>query len=929
MDDLAGLDWNLKPSNPPPPQPVTSPAFAHPALRPSPAPSTSGRSSPFAPLVPGNNASSSSRPFKPPAKPPAATDSFASLLSTGSNKASNNLSLQERQKLLLEEKAKKEAERRKQLDAQFGAQHSAFWDGLGQGRSAASSGASTPAPVPGARGTPPGLHGGISRPPGVLNNGTAGRHPSDDTDILAAFSAAAPVDASSHFPPPLAGTSGRSTPASLPPKSSTPNAPFPGGRNDPMQFGDDDDPFGLGALPQKPASRQPAQPPADGDDDILGLLAKPVSEIKKAEVKHEPPASAPRRHVEDSDDEVDPRDKAVAAIVNMGFPADKAVDALMQTESGVDVQAAIGILLQAAHEEGKQRSRQRAAPSHAQSPAEETGRQPKRGDSSRPPWMREEEDSAPSASRGRDNKTPVSEKDVSQYAQDIGATLFKSANSLWKTSQKKVQRAVAEFQQEGDGSQPKWMRDAQLQEAAARQAQSQPKGKAQAAPINMTDEAMMLESGGAPPPKPPRKPQPPVAPGLSDSSRSHSPLARSARHLTRQELELQSEQVYISSARRRKAEPPAAAPVAQPVVQKARSPLTSPPLHPNNPFAPKPAPPKAPSPAPPRSAPIPVRPKAPPRQIPPVSPSALATSASHRQKGTEAFKRGDYDAAHTAYSASLTPLPPTHPLAIVVRCNLALTTIKTGDPKAAVVHADTVLQLIGPAKGEGEKIVIGGNEGDKEMKEFYGKALMRKAEALEHLERWTEAGNVWREAVEAGVGGSVSIRGRERCEKTAGKPSSNGATTRPAAVKPTPKAPAKPAVRSAAVQAASAAASAAAVQKLREANAAAEKADDEKFRLMDSIDAKIAGWRGGKADNLRALLGTLDKVLWEQSGWKKVGMQDLVMANKVKIIYMKAIAKVHPDKIAQNATTEQKMISAAVFSTLNEAWDKFKKDNNL
>lgn len=35
------------------------------------------------------------------------------------------------------------------------------------------------------------------------------------------------------------------------------------------------------------------------------------------------------------------------------------------------------------------------------------------------------------------------------------------------------------------------------------------------------------------------------------------------------------------------------------------------------------------------------------------------------------------------------------------------------------------------------------------------------------------------------------------------------------------------------------------------------------------------------------------------------------------------------EQIPQDASTEQRMISAAVFSTLNEAWDKFKKDNNL
>lgn len=34
-------------------------------------------------------------------------------------------------------------------------------------------------------------------------------------------------------------------------------------------------------------------------------------------------------------------------------------------------------------------------------------------------------------------------------------------------------------------------------------------------------------------------------------------------------------------------------------------------------------------------------------------------------------------------------------------------------------------------------------------------------------------------------------------------------------------------------------------------------------------------------------------------------------------------------QISQDATTEQRMISSSVFSTLNEAWDKFKADNNL
>ncbi len=34
-------------------------------------------------------------------------------------------------------------------------------------------------------------------------------------------------------------------------------------------------------------------------------------------------------------------------------------------------------------------------------------------------------------------------------------------------------------------------------------------------------------------------------------------------------------------------------------------------------------------------------------------------------------------------------------------------------------------------------------------------------------------------------------------------------------------------------------------------------------------------------------------------------------------------------KLPTTATTEQKMISAAVFATLNEAWERFKAENGL
>jgi len=285
-----------------------------------------------------------------------------------------------------------------------------------------------------------------------------------------------------------------------------------------------------------------------------------------------------------------------------------------------------------------------------------------------------------------------------------------------------------------------------------------------------------------------------------------------------------------------------------------------------------------------------------------VSPASLSTSAAHRKKGGEAFKRGDFAAAHESYTSALSPLPPTHPIAIIVLCNRSLTALKTGDPKVAVSDADQALAIIGPGQGANESIELGSGEGLKDMREFFGKALMRKAEALEHMEKWSDAAAVWKQAVQAGVGGAISIRGRDRCEKTAAPKAAappKAAPVRSVAPSAGKAPPAKGLGNSMQRPALSSATSAEAVKRLRMANAAADKADDEKFALTDAVDARLTAWKGGKADNLRALLQSMDGVLWEGAGWKKVGMSDLVMPNKVKIIYMKAIGKVHPDKVSR------------------------------
>ncbi|KAJ5345397.1 hypothetical protein N7452_003401 [Penicillium brevicompactum] len=899
MDDLNGLSWSdsNKPNKPPP----MSSGYLFPTM---PSNGGSGRSTP---LSTTSNRSSS------PAKPATSTgDSFANLVSFNSSAGNKNLSLMEQQKRLEEEKAKKEAANRNQFESQYGGQNNQFWDNIEQGRT------QSPASIPPPRSAPPA---------------------DDDDDILGAFSADAPVDASTHFPVPA---SARASPAIT--TSSRPGPPSGGismqDNTGGLDAFDDDDPFGLNELKSKPAPAPvPAAQQAD-DDDFLGLLGKPVSEIPRQQPSPKPASIVSSDHGRDQDGSSMPSnevDRAIAELVDMGFPADKSRTALKTTQSGTDVQGAVGWLLTQAHAESHQKSQGRgSAP-----PTDRSGRNDSRN-RDRPSWMREERNG--SHSRG-DRRSPASaEKDPAQMAAQFGTSFLKQANSLWKTGSKKFQQAVNEFNTEHDPNQPRWMKEGVPQNDDPPQQPQRPGRREQPAQSqaqqDFTNEAMLLESGDGRPRKPTRPRESQQAdprlqardqqsPGPAQPKQQGNFLERPSRpssqdprsRVSRFAAEEQQAQAYVSPARRKRPQAPAPAPAPEPAVDLFDSPAPTA-------SRPKPSTPAQTATPQARSASIPVRPKAPTRSIPPVSQQALQSTHRHRGKAAESYKRGDYAEAHQSFSTALGMLPEKHPITIIIRSNRAMTALKIGEPKSAVEDADIILTFIGPSKGESEVIDLSNGEAPKPMKDFYGKALMRKAEALEQLERWNDAAQAWKDAVESGHGGSTSIQGRNRCEKAAGtsKPQQPAPRKRPS---PAPKASVKASALSDLTPTSASGSDFESVSRLRQANQAAERADEEKFALSESVDARIATWRNGKQDNLRALLGSLDSVLWPEAGWKKIGLAELVLPNKVKIQYMKGIGKVHPDKISTTATTEQRMIAGSVFGTLNEAWDKFRVENNL
>ncbi|XP_021806612.1 auxilin-related protein 1 isoform X2 [Prunus avium] len=106
-----------------------------------------------------------------------------------------------------------------------------------------------------------------------------------------------------------------------------------------------------------------------------------------------------------------------------------------------------------------------------------------------------------------------------------------------------------------------------------------------------------------------------------------------------------------------------------------------------------------------------------------------------------------------------------------------------------------------------------------------------------------------------------------------------------------------------------------------------QQEQEEKRRIAETLDIKIKSWSYGKEGNMRALLSSLQSVLWPESGWEPVSLTDLITSGSVKKVYRKATLCIHPDKVQQKgASLEQKYTAEKVFDILKEAWNKFNKE---
>nr|GEX70116.1 hypothetical protein [Tanacetum cinerariifolium] len=97
----------------------------------------------------------------------------------------------------------------------------------------------------------------------------------------------------------------------------------------------------------------------------------------------------------------------------------------------------------------------------------------------------------------------------------------------------------------------------------------------------------------------------------------------------------------------------------------------------------------------------------------------------------------------------------------------------------------------------------------------------------------------------------------------------------------------------------------------------AQREQGEKHRVAATLEGDIKRWAVGKEGNLRALISSLQHVLWAGSGWQPISLTDLITSTAVKKTYYKTTLCVHPDKVQQKgANVEHKYIAEKVFDLL-------------
>lgn len=294
--------------------------------------------------------------------------------------------------------------------------------------------------------------------------------------------------------------------------------------------------------------------------------------------------------------------------------------------------------------------------------------------------------------------------------------------------------------------------------------------------------------------------------------------------------------------------------------------------------------------------------------------------ATSRELGSEAFRKGDFEGAITHYSSALQVIPESHLLRALLYSNRSAAYLKAGNLRGAFDDTTKGISII-PLRKKGEKL----DEKGTSMSDIWVKLVTRNAQAAESMEKFDAALSSWQLLLDNGYASSPVLDAKRRCLKAL---SPEEQVKQKAASEPALKKPQRRGWGTTGAAPTSAEGKAA-LEKVKASHTKQADEERQKDLLRDKVSIRVDNWQRGNEKNLRALLSTLQNVLWESCDWQPVELSDLVIPKKVRNVYMKAVARTHPDKVPSTAPVEVRMVSQSVFVVIQGAWEVFRQENNL
>ncbi|KAJ2807672.1 auxilin-like clathrin-binding protein required for normal clathrin function [Coemansia guatemalensis] len=327
-----------------------------------------------------------------------------------------------------------------------------------------------------------------------------------------------------------------------------------------------------------------------------------------------------------------------------------------------------------------------------------------------------------------------------------------------------------------------------------------------------------------------------------------------------------------------------------------------------------------------------------PAEVAVVPEQALVSSNAAKTAANEKFKLGQFGEAIAGYTQAISHVDQhsgQHPLLILLYNNRALAYVRDGEASKAVVDCSQALQLC--LKYQANGTIDFGSSGRVSVTDQRAKALQRRAEAYETSERYNEGLSDWkdlREAARDANSRTQAVRGIQRCEKVLGI---NQPTKKPVKPQVSENNPEDIADLFASISMGKIKGggtnilnqhteNSPAVAEMRRKEQDQRVEDDKRLVILDQVEGELSRWRDGKQQNLRALLSSVHTLLPE---FPPIGMHEIIEAKKVKRVYMRTIARLHPDKLGKDTDLRTRMVSSSAFSSLNEAWDAFKTQEGV